>query len=160
MKPAYIIAAFILVASMAVTLYTFTGSIATHVTIPQAVAMPGQNVQIPGRIVKGSDNFNPIKKELRFDVTSMDGKNRITIVYKQPKPENFDSATSVEAAGQCRDGVFYATNLLVKCPSKYNDEKKPDEKKKTAQNGSWWVAAPIAVGVVAWAPLFVRKRVA
>ncbi len=51
------------------------------------------------------------------------GPDRLTVVYPQPKPENFDNATSVEAVGQYRNGVFYASNLLVKCPSKYNDKK-------------------------------------
>ena len=160
MKPAYLIAFLILVTSLGITLYSFSSAIARHVTIPQAMAMPGQNVQIPGKIVKGSDVFDPLRKELRFDVTSMDGKNRITIVYKEPKPENFDSATNVEAAGQCKDGVFYATNLLVKCPSKYNDEKKPEDKKAGKTDVSWWMGIPVAVGTAAWAPLLIRKKAA
>ena len=143
---------------MAVTLITFAGSISKHVTMKQAMVMPGQRVQIPGKIVKGSDVFDPARHELRFDVTSMDGNDRLTVVYHEAKPENFDSATSVEAEGQYKDGVFYASNLLVKCPSKYNDEKKPDGKKAGKSDVSWWTTVPVVVGTVAWVPLFIRKR--
>jgi cytochrome c-type biogenesis protein CcmE len=131
MKPAYMIAIVILVASAAITLFTFTGSLAKHVTIGQVMKMPGQMVQVPGRILKDTVNFTTAKGELKFDIESMQkGDNgRLTVVYGQPKPENFDTATQVEAVGVYKDGVFRASNLLVKCPSKYNDEKGSGAKK-------------------------------
>lgn len=123
MKPAYILAFIILAVSMVVTLFAFSGSIARHVTIQQAISKPGERVQVPGKIIKKSVNYDARKGELRFKIAAIDGAGAMTIVYAQPKPENFDSATSVEAVGQYRDGAFYAENLLVKCPSKYNDTK-------------------------------------
>ena len=130
MKPGSLVAAIILVVTVVVTLFAFSGSIANHTTISDAIKRPAETLQVPGKIVQESVHYQ--KGALRFDVLEVtrDAQkgehltgNRMTIVYAQPKPENFDTATSVEAIGEYRDGVFHASNLLVKCPSKYNDKK-------------------------------------
>jgi len=41
--------------------------------------------------------------------------------YNNPKPANFEQAEKVVVQGRTQDGVFVAKNILVKCPSKYND---------------------------------------
>jgi cytochrome c-type biogenesis protein CcmE len=41
--------------------------------------------------------------------------------YNNPKPANFEEAEKVVVQGRSQDGVFVAKNILVKCPSKYND---------------------------------------
>jgi len=129
MKPAYILVILLLVVSLVVTLFSFSGAIAHHVTIAEAIKRPGETVQVPGVIVKESVVYDPQKSELRFDVLGVDPKTkqadpsmRMTIVYPEPKPENFDTATKVEAIGRYENGVFRAQNLLVKCPSRYQDD--------------------------------------
>lgn len=130
MKPAYIVAFVIMAASLVFTLFVFGGAIAQHVSIQQAMAKPGETVQVPGKIVKETVHYDTQRGQLRFDVIGMDPKTRqpdpaqrMTIAYAAPKPENFDSADTVEAIGKYRDGEFRADSLLVKCPSKYSDEK-------------------------------------
>jgi cytochrome c-type biogenesis protein CcmE len=130
MKPAHIMALILLISSMAFTLYAFTGAIAPHVSIDQVMANEGKTVQVPGSIQKQSVTFDAKKGQLKFEVIGVDrdGKTfpdkRLWIVYNQPKPENFDDATTVEAIGKFKGGVFVADNLLVKCPSKYGDDEK------------------------------------
>ncbi len=133
MKPAYIMAAVILAVTAAVTLFTFAGAVAQHSSITQAMAHPGATLQVPGKIIKDSVQYDATKGELRFDVIEVSrgadkkeivGDKRMTIIYRQPKPENFDTAVGVEAVGKFENGVFKADNLLVKCPSKYNDQPK------------------------------------
>ncbi|MGC8669207.1 MAG: cytochrome c maturation protein CcmE [Chthonomonadales bacterium] len=138
MKPAYVVAFVILVASAGMTLFAFSGSIAEHVTIEQAAQRPGVQLQVPGAILKDTVTF--ADGALRFDIVPVEllpkddgaklvsamipsGTPRLTVEYSQPKPENFDNARQVEAIGTYRNGVFHATTLLVKCPSKYRDKK-------------------------------------
>ena len=47
----------------------------------------------------------------------------LQVRYNQPKPGNFDQAISVVAIGRYDEaqGVFLADDLLVKCPSKYQE---------------------------------------
>jgi len=41
--------------------------------------------------------------------------------YNNPKPANFEEAEKVVVQGKSQNEVFVADNILVKCPSKYND---------------------------------------
>lgn len=43
------------------------------------------------------------------------------VQYNRAKPNNFEDAESLVVIGQMRNGVFYSDDMLVKCPSKYND---------------------------------------
>lgn len=43
------------------------------------------------------------------------------VKYNDPKPANFEEAEQVVVQGEAKDDVFVADNILVKCPSKYND---------------------------------------
>jgi cytochrome c-type biogenesis protein CcmE len=127
MKPAYLIALFVIGLCMAVTLVTFGSSMTRHVTVAEVKKQPGVAVQVPGDIVKDSVDYDVATGGLRFDIIDrVDKTQRLTIVYPEPKPENFDTANSVEAVGTYRNGVFVADRLLVKCPSKYSDEKPAD----------------------------------
>ncbi len=47
---------------------------------------------------------------------------RIKVVYNGMLPNNFEAATSVVVTGKYRDDVFYATDILTKCPSKYETQ--------------------------------------
>ena len=41
--------------------------------------------------------------------------------YNNPKPANFEDAEKVVIDGYAEGNFFVAENILVKCPSKYND---------------------------------------
>jgi hypothetical protein len=43
------------------------------------------------------------------------------VVYPRPKPNNFEQATQLVVIGEMSNDVFYANDMLMKCPSKYND---------------------------------------
>lgn len=122
MKPGALVAFFVLVGSAVATFLAFSQATVPHVSLPEARRLAGQTVQVPGKIDKESVSFRIVngQPELRFEVTDLQGSSeRMTIVYRKPRPENFQNATNVEAIGRYEDGVFVATTLLVKCPSKY-----------------------------------------
>ena len=122
MKRGPIIVFLVLIASAVFTFVSFSGATARHVTIQQAKAMPGQMVQVPGRIEKDTVQYrlDGVKGALSFEITDLQGSGeRLNIVYSGAKPENFANATSVEAVGVYRSGEFHAQRLLVKCPSRY-----------------------------------------
>ena len=43
------------------------------------------------------------------------------VIYPKPKPNNFEQATQLVVIGEMRNDVFFANDMLMKCPSKYND---------------------------------------
>ena len=47
--------------------------------------------------------------------------------YNHPKPPNFEDAEKLVVEGTVQDEIFVAENILMKCPSKYNDASGLDE---------------------------------
>lgn len=48
------------------------------------------------------------------------------VKYLNPKPANFEDAEQVVVEGSMQNDVFVADEILVKCPSKYNEMKAPE----------------------------------
>ena len=46
------------------------------------------------------------------------------VILKQAKPYDFERAEGLVVTGQVKNGIFVATEVLLKCPSKYNQQKK------------------------------------
>ncbi|MFN5621127.1 MAG: cytochrome c maturation protein CcmE, partial [Flavobacteriales bacterium] len=57
----------------------------------------------------------------------IDGEGKSCYVHlrdKQGKPMGLEMSENVTLEGKMgNDGVFYASHMLMKCPSKYNDQK-------------------------------------
>jgi cytochrome c-type biogenesis protein CcmE len=46
------------------------------------------------------------------------------VIYHGSIPNNFESSTNIVVTGKYSDGNFHATDILTKCPSKYQDQQK------------------------------------
>ena len=66
--------------------------------------------------------YDPARNEFSFAMTDEAGATR-RVVYAAPKPANFEDAEKVVVDGRMAGDVFVAEHILVKCPSKYNDER-------------------------------------
>lgn len=78
-----------------------------------------KKVQVKGEWVKDQDSDFDSQK-VKFSFYMKDDSNRIVkVVLNGAKPNNFELATSVVAKGKFIDGEFHATDVLTKCPSKY-----------------------------------------
>ena len=78
-------------------------------------------VRLSGTVMEGT-----VKEDadnvLRFTVTDDEG-TMIPIVYQGVVPDTFKEGAEVVVEGDLgTDGVFDASNLLAKCPSKYEPE--------------------------------------
>jgi cytochrome c-type biogenesis protein CcmE len=51
-----------------------------------------------------------------------DGGQNMNVVYRGPKPGNFEQAEAVVAIGKFHGDALQSDQLLVKCPSKYESE--------------------------------------
>jgi cytochrome c-type biogenesis protein CcmE len=81
----------------------------------------GRSVQLQGFL--GSTGAYDAEGNFTFDLQDSTGQ-LVKVVYAQPKPANFEQAVSVVAIGHydATKGVFLADELLVKCPSKYQEQ--------------------------------------
>ena len=44
------------------------------------------------------------------------------VVYNGTKPQDFERSEKLVLIGQMKSGTFYASKILMKCPSKYNND--------------------------------------
>jgi cytochrome c-type biogenesis protein CcmE len=88
-------------------------------------ALVGQRVRASGQVVDGSEDWDPQSITLRFKITDDKGA-QLPIVFFGPRPDNFQRAAEAIVEGtMLPDGSFQANDLLLKCPSRYEEE--PEE---------------------------------
>jgi cytochrome c-type biogenesis protein CcmE len=118
LKPGYIVGGAVILAALAFGATSFQTSLTPYVTVAEAKSAKG-TVQVSGLLAdQGSYD-----QAGNFVFTMKDDKaNTLSVVYKHPRPANFETATGVVAIGRFEGGVFLADSLLVKCPSKYEEE--------------------------------------
>jgi cytochrome c-type biogenesis protein CcmE len=102
--------------------YAFIANSSPYVTVAQARASKSDSMHLAGDIVKATVRPDLKNHALVFDVKDESGQ--VTVVYTGTPPQNMDEATKVVAIGGMKDGKFHSDKLLVKCPSKYESEKK------------------------------------
>lgn len=78
----------------------------------------GQPVRVAGNVVPGSIQREPTSLVVRFEAE--DGSGRIPVVYRGVLPDIFGDGVEVVVEGRYQaDGVFTASTLFAKCPSKF-----------------------------------------
>lgn len=85
----------------------------------------GERVRVSGAVVADSEDWNAQEVTLRFAIHDEDGA-QLPIVFYGPRPDNFARAAEAIIEGELlADGSFKADTLLLKCPSRYEEE--PEE---------------------------------
>lgn len=121
MKPKTIIGIVGIVVFTSVLFINFGKSISSYVNFEQAENRNGKNVHVVGSWDREQPAaFSMESKSFHFFMTDEDGQTR-RVVYANSKPNNFDQAERLVVIGEMKSGVFYADEMLLKCPSKYND---------------------------------------
>lgn len=88
----------------------------------------GQKVRVSGIVVHGSIK-NELDDSLRFTIA--DGKGEIDVEYDGIIPDIFTDGVEAVVEGKfSADNVFEADLLLAKCPTKYESEEGPYQRKE------------------------------
>ncbi len=88
----------------------------------------GQKVRVSGTVVNGSIQ-NELNDSLRFTIEA--GEGSLDVEYDGIIPDIFTDGVEAVVEGKLsRDNVFEADLLLAKCPTKYESEEAPYQKKK------------------------------
>jgi cytochrome c-type biogenesis protein CcmE len=113
--------AIVIVAASVGMMSLFTGGgVTPYVGFAEARAAKS-NVQVMGEIAPIPSSYDAEKGSFIFYIIDSNG-DQMKVVYGGTKPGNFDQATSVVCIGQYKSDTFHAEKLLVKCPSKYQNE--------------------------------------
>lgn len=124
------------IAALIVGLIVFSaGDFSTYDTINSAKEKKGKYVHLIAKLDLSQPlEYDPIKNPnyLAFYATdSLGGTTKV--VYHNSKPGDLEKSERIVLKGKMQDGHFECDDILLKCPSKYKDDKKQLEKTITAQ---------------------------
>ena len=83
-----------------------------------------QSVKVVGTLVKDKDIVYDEMKDpnhLSFYMVDDQGEER-KVVLGKGKPNDFELSESIVLTGKMKGDEFHASDMLLKCPSKYTDE--------------------------------------
>ncbi|MDZ7376020.1 MAG: cytochrome c maturation protein CcmE [candidate division KSB1 bacterium] len=83
----------------------------------QAHQLEGKGTRINGEVVPGSIQWDAPRLLLSFQLT--DGNKVLNVQHKGVAPDTFQEGLSVVVEGKYENGTFNATQIMTKCPSKY-----------------------------------------
>lgn len=109
--------------AMAGVVGAFVSSASPYVTIAQAKERGGDGLHVAGVLVKDSCRTDFKSGHIFFKLTDADGAT-IEVEHTGTRPASLLQADKVVAIGAMRGDHFVSRDLLVKCPSKYEEENK------------------------------------
>lgn len=122
MKARYYIGGIIIIIFLGLLFFNFTKTNIKYESDFNKVMSSGKTCKATGVWIK-EKSFEENLDQRTFTFYLRDANNNeMKVVYKGIKPNNFEIATSVVVTGKFENGVFYATDVLTKCPSKYEGQ--------------------------------------
>ena len=102
--------------------WSFMDSVTPYVGIAAAQKATG-NVQVKGLLDRKAEAPHMEGDYFVFTLQDEDTSESMPVRYHGTKPDQFDEAHHIVAVGTFRDGAFQSDKLLIKCPSKYEQQK-------------------------------------
>jgi len=150
MRLKFIAGGLLILAAVAYLIITSTKANAQYfLTVDELLARGqsavGKNMRISGAVIGDSIQYDSKTLDLKFLVAHIPGDNklikeqgglsaalhtavtdptraRLTIIYNGERPDLLKNEAQAIVVGQLReDGIFYATDLQLKCPTKYEE---------------------------------------
>lgn len=119
MNNKYIFGGFIIVVFFGIMAYLFTETNVGYEEDFTEIKASGKTIKATGSWVK-EKNYHIDREKQLFSFIMKDYKGtELKVVYKGAMPNNFESSTSVVVTGKYQNGTFHASDILTKCPSKY-----------------------------------------
>jgi cytochrome c-type biogenesis protein CcmE len=117
-KPKYLVGLVAAIGVAVTAVVIAMGSQQTYVTFNDA-STSGEKVQVRGTWVKaGGADYDADHNLFVFTLLDENGTS-MEVHYRNAKPNNFEMAEEIVVGGRVENGVFQASSVLTKCPSKY-----------------------------------------
>jgi len=105
----------------------------------------GRDLRVSGAVIGSTIQYDPQTLDLSFEVANVPGDNKeidaqgglaavlhqavidpnrahLKVIYNGPKPDLLrDEAQAIMTGHLSEDGIFYVDELLLKCPTKYEE---------------------------------------
>jgi cytochrome c-type biogenesis protein CcmE len=121
MKKTHIVG--IIVIALAIgSMFTLLGNSSTYADFTQA-AQTDEQVHVAGTLDRSKPmEYNPEIDANKFSFYMKDRNgNEKHVVLKKSKPQDFERSQQIVIVGSMQGEDFVANDILMKCPSKYNN---------------------------------------
>lgn len=118
------------IATMIVGLLAYSVDFSTYDTVASAKQKQGKYVHLIAKLDRSQPvEYDPIKNPnyLSFHaVDSLGGQTKV--IYRNSKPTDLEKSERIVMKGSMENGHFECKEILLKCPSKYKDDKEQLQK--------------------------------
>lgn len=125
MKKAHIIGLVVIAVAIGIIVSAIWDS-ASYASFAEAKKAPGNEFHVVGELVKEKEVvYDPMVNPNLVTFHMKDEKgDELKVFLNKAKPQDFEKSEKVVIVGTVKDDAFHAIDILMKCPSKYNEENK------------------------------------
>jgi len=128
MKKSHILAIVIIAVAIGAILSTLSDS-STYASFNEAASHPGKVFHVVGKLDKDKPQVYDPETDadlFSFYLVDNEGKENKVILHRA-RPQDFEKSEQIVVIGKMQDDQFVASDVLMKCPSKYTN---PEEDMK------------------------------
>ena len=113
----------VLIAVVMLCMMSLLGDSSSYSNFAEAKENGGEEVHVAGTLVKTKPmDYNPEVDPNSFSFFMKDKQGvEQHVILKKSKPQDFERAEQLVIIGCMKGNDFVATDVLMKCPSKYNN---------------------------------------
>ncbi|MBS1731823.1 MAG: cytochrome c maturation protein CcmE [Bacteroidetes bacterium] len=126
------------IAALIVALLAYSVDFSTYDTIDSAKKKQGKFVHMIARLDKSQPiEYDPINNPNYLSFTAVDSLGGTTkVIYHNSKPTDIEKSERIVLKGKMTQDHFECKEILLKCPSKYKDDKKQLQKNMADQTSA------------------------
>jgi cytochrome c-type biogenesis protein CcmE len=111
-------------------LLAYSADFSTYDTIDSARNKPGKYVHLIAKLDKSRPvNYDPVKNPNYLSFYAIDSLGAQTeVIFHNSKPQDLEKSERIVMKGKMINGKFECNDILLKCPSKYKDDKEQLQK--------------------------------
>ena len=113
-------------------IFTTLSNTSTYASFTEAANDPGSEFHVVGKLNKDKESvYEPKVDANLFTFYMIDNKGTESkVVLHKNKPQDFERSEQIVLIGKMQGQEFQASDILMKCPSKYNDGKPQETAQK------------------------------
>jgi len=122
-KKSHIVLIVLLAVAVGIIISTLS-DVSSYATFRQAAANPEQQFHIIGNLnTEKPIELSMLSQERYFSFYMTDSNNEEQkVIFYGEKPQDIEKTEQIVIIGSMKEDVFLASNILLKCPSKYDTE--------------------------------------
>ncbi len=114
-------------------IFAMVGDFSSYETFASARAIPTSEFHVVGVLDKSQkEEFDAVKDPNHFAFYMKDKNNEsCRVVFNSTRPQDFERSEQIVLTGKWQDKEFRASNILLKCPSKYTNKEAEEQEFKS-----------------------------